>query len=110
MFQQQLLECDTIPTAIPVQDTTSHMISHDSFQQPLENNMYSSGEMLQPISLGQLEIIKTQKSIANFSTELFTNSYQEQNNLVEDTLPPPVTPSVCCSYSTIHIPLLHYVL
>ena len=56
MFQQQLLECDTIPTAIPVQDTTSHMISHDSFQQPLQNNMYSSGEMLQPISVGQLEI------------------------------------------------------
>ena len=103
MFYQQLLEYDTIPTAIPVQDTTSHMISHDSFQQPLQNNMYGSGEMLQPISVGRLEIIKAQKSIANFSTELFTNSYQEQNNLV-DPPPPPVSPSVCCNYSTKHIP------
>ena len=85
------------------------MISYDSFQQPLQNNMYGSGEMLQPISVGQLEMIKAQKSIANFSTELFTNSYQEQNNLV-DPPPPPVSPSVCCNYSTKHIPLLHYIL
>ena len=97
MFQQQLLECDTIPTTSPVQDTSSHMISHDSFQQPLENNMYSNEEMLQPISLSQLEM-ETKESIANFNTQLFANSYQQWSNSPDDPPPPPISPSVCCSY------------
>ena len=62
---------------------------------------------MQQISLGLLKI--ETKMIANFSTELFSNSYQQQRNPPDDPPPPPVSPSVCCSYSsTKHIPLLPY--
>ena len=68
------------------------MMSHDSFQQPLENN--SSGEILQSVSLGQLEM--ETKIIADFSTELFSNLYQQWSNPPEYPPPPPVSPLVCC--------------
>ena len=52
-----------IPIIIPVQDTSSHVMSDHSFQQPLENN--SSGEILQSLPLSLL-VMET-NMIASFN-------------------------------------------
>ena len=44
LFQQQLLECDTIPVTIPGQNTDEHMVLDDAHQQPLYSD--SSGQTI----------------------------------------------------------------
>ena len=79
-------------------------MSDHSFQQPLENN--SSGVILQSLPLG-LPRIQTEM-IASFNIELFGDIYYQQNDPPDD--PTPLSPSVCCDYSSKHnsipIPLL----
>ena len=79
-------------------------MSDNSFQQPLENN--SSGEILQSLPLSLL-VMET-NMIASFNIELFGDSYYQQNHPSDD--PPPLSPSVCCDYSSKHnsipVPLL----
>ena len=75
-----------------------------SFQQPLENS--SSGEILQSLSLSLL-VMET-NMIASFNIESFGDSYYQQNHPPDD--PSPLSPSVCCDYSSKHnsipVPLL----
>ena len=104
ILQQQTLELHIIPTTTPVEDASSHAMSDNSFQQPLEN--YSSGEILQtfPLDLPEIEI----DMIASFNIVLFGDFYYQQNHPPDD--PSPLSPSVCCDYSSkpssIPIPLL----
>ena len=73
-----------------------------SFQQPLKN--YSNVQLAFPLALLRIEI----DMIASFNIELFGDFYYQQNDPPDD--PSPLSPSVCCDYSSKHnsipIPLL----
>ena len=92
LFQQQLLECNTIPVTMPSQNTDEHMVLDDAHWQPLYSD--SSG---QAIPLNQLEMAT--HAITSFSTEFTSDWYQQQSNPSDGPLSPPVPPLVCCNSS-----------
>ena len=97
ILQQQTLELHIIPTTTPGEDASSHVMSDNSFQQLLEN--YSSEQSF-PFDLPEIET----DMIASFNIAF----YYQSNHPSDDS--PPLSPSVCCDYSSKHnsipIPLL----
>ena len=78
LFQQQCSEFNnTTTTATPVQDTTSHVISHSSYQQPWCN--VSSGQILSYDLPSQLEMKTMNIMTFHDCTELFADMYQYWN-------------------------------
>ena len=88
-----------IPITTPVEDTNSDRI--------LDNSFCSNGEILQQFPLVFLAM-QTETMIISFDMQLFEDSYCQQNHPPDD--PSPLSPSVCCDYSSKHnsipIPLL----
>ena len=72
-----------------------------------DHSFDGSGDILQSFPIGLFKIV-AEIMVTNFILELFGDCYQQQNDGPDD--PPPLSPSVCCDYSSKHnsipIPLL----